>query len=303
MARIDLAAPGIALVFLACACGPQENGPPLGGDEVDREVHETEGEAQRGTRLTDDAGRTHRFEEAPDRILSLVPAATEVILALDGRKRLVGRTDFDTLAAVRSLPSVGGGLEPNLEVLLELDPELVIRYAAESDPGTPRQLDRVGVPHFAVQPESVQDIRRMVERLGAILGRTEAAARELEELDRRLAEVEAAVADRPRPRVAYLISGRPLWAASEGTFVDELLEVAGGTNVFRDLPAPYAEVSLEALLDREVDRILLVEGETAPPGVPSNEVTTVPGYTRSPSLALPEAARTLAERLHPEAFP
>ncbi len=282
----------LSIVLLSCT----EHEPEQPRDPVD----EPSGQA---IRLTDDAGALHELPQPPARIVSLVPAATEIIIALGEEDRLVARTDFDTTSVLHALPSVGGGLEPNIERLLSLAPALVIRFDARSDPTTPERLDRAGIPHFAVGPERIEDIRRTVRNLGTLVGRKELSEEQIRNMDRELSDVRAAVAGRPPRRVAYLLGGSPPWVAGSGTFVDEILTAAGGENVFDDLPARYAEVSLETLVSRDIEIILVVEGEPLPSGIALDRVERVSTLTRSPGLRLAEAARELARLLHPTALP
>ena len=287
----------LLLPLLVVACGdpaPAPNESTELADHIDRENDVT---------VVDASGRAHHFPTPPERVVSLVPSATEAVLALGKASVLIGRTDYDDHPEVRQLPSVGGGLQPNIETLLGLDPELVIRFDAESDPFTPDRLDRAGIPHFAVRPDRIDDIHLMVEHLGAILDRQEEAVAHLQAMDEALGEIREAVSDRPRPRVAYLLGGTPPWVAGKDTFIHELLEIAGAENVFSDLASQYGEVSLEAIARRDPDWILVVEGAPIPPNLPTPErVKPVSPLTRSPTLRLAEAAWELAADLHPDVF-
>jgi iron complex transport system substrate-binding protein len=288
--------PAIPVLLLLSACLPSD-----GSDAPLEDLSDWALESDEPRRLVDDAGREHRLSAPPTRIVSLVPSATEVLVELGAHHLLVARTDFDTAQVVRSIPSVGGGLQPSLEVLLALKPDLVIRFGAETDPFTPQGLDRAEVPHFAVRPERISDVRRMVKNLGRIVGRTEVADLALERLDAGLDSVREEVRDRPRPKVAYLLGGSPPWVAGPENFIDELLEIAGAENVFGDLPRPYTEVSLETLVSRAPDLLLVVEGVPLPENLPAlSRVRRVSPLTRSPGLRLAEAARELARNLHPD---
>jgi iron complex transport system substrate-binding protein len=197
---------------------------------------------------------------------------------------------------------VGGGLEPSLETLILLEPELVIRFAGESDPSTPRRLEEAGIPQFAVRPDRIADVQSLLTDLGAITGRQQRAWELREEMDSTLDEVRARVGDRKRVKVAYILGGNPPWVAGPGTFIDELLGIAGGENVFSDLEALYGPVSPEEFLVRDVDLFLAPEGGDVL--LPS---TGVPLVRVSPEVELPgpDLARTawqLAEILHPQAF-
>ncbi|MBW3535716.1 MAG: helical backbone metal receptor [Gemmatimonadetes bacterium] len=252
----------------------------------------------------DAAGRLHAPEEPPGRIVSLVPSATETLRALGAGDRLVGRTRFDTADAIGHLPSVGRGLEPDMESLLALEPDMVIRFAGPSDPDTPERLDRAAIPHFAVRPDGVDDVREMIRELGALVGREAEAASLVADMDRGIAAVRSRVAGRDPVRVAYILGGSPPWVAGSGTFIHELLEAAGGINVFEDLGDLYAPVSVEALLARDVDLFVIAPGAELDRRVrdraPAREA---PGGLEAPGPELAAAAAALARLLHPGAWP
>ncbi len=252
--------------------------------------------------LVDAAGAQHTFEAAPRRIVSLVPSATEALLQMGVANRLVGRTDYDRTAELASLPSVGGGLQPNLEILVSLDLDLVIRFAGASDRATAERLTELGIPHYAVQPDGIEDVLTIIRDLGRIMGTSDAADTLLREIGDALDDVARRVAELPQPRVVYLLGGDPPWVAGPGTYIDELMALAGGKNVFDDLGPLYAPVSMEALLDRDLDLILLSEGLTSPSPLAHVPSAFLPASVEIPGPGLGQAARDIARLIHPDAF-
>lgn len=253
-------------------------------------------------RVEDDAGRSLTLSAPPERIVSLVPSATEILVALGAADRIVGRTDFDTLPPVDTLPSVGEGLRPSVERIVTLEPDLVIRFAAASDRSTPRRLDDLGIPHMAVRPDRIDDVRRIVASLGSVTGRTEVADSLLEAMNGALADVAERVRQLPTRRVAFVVGGSPPWVAGPDTFIDELLEVAGAENVFEDLDDLYGPVSREAFVSRSIDAVLAVEGTDLRLPDPDLPVRRVPADIQTPGLDLGRSAETLARAIHPGAF-
>ena len=252
--------------------------------------------------LVDDAGTRHTFEAAPRRMVSLVPSATEALLAMALANRLVGRTDYDQMPELAGLPSVGGGLQPNLEILVSLDLDLVIRFAGDSDLTTAQRLTELGIPHFAVQPNGIEDVVTIIGDLGRIMDTSDAADLMLREIRDALDDVARRVAELPRPRIVYLLGGDPPWVAGPGTYIDELMTVAGGKNVFDDLDLLYAPVSMEALLDRDLDLILLSDGLTPPSPLAHVPSVVLPTSVEIPGPGLGRAARDIARLIHPGAF-
>jgi iron complex transport system substrate-binding protein len=250
--------------------------------------------------IVDDAGRTVLFEAAPKRILSLVPSATEVLLALGVEGLLVGRTEYDLDPRMSSLPSVGGGLEPSLETIVALTPDLVIHFMAESDLGTPRILDSAHIPRLVVRPDDIGDIRRIVAILGRSVGRRIEAAELIDRVDRELSEVAETVRLAPKRRSAFLLGGDPPVVAGSGTYLHELIEVAGGENVFADIGDLYAPVSLETFVRRRVEAILVLGEAGVPDALAGIPVHVVPAQL--PGLSVGIYARDIARIFHPELF-
>ena len=273
------------------------------GERVPADADDPEGpRASYPLQLVDDAGTRHTFEAAPRRMVSLVPSATEALLAMALADRLVGRTDYDRMPELTDLPSVGGGLQPNLEVLVSLDLDLVIRFAGDSDLATAERLTELGIPHFAVQPDGIEDVLAIIRDLGRITGASDAAEVLLNGIQINLDDVARRVAALSKPRVAYLLGGDPPWVAGPGTYIDELIGLAGGRNVFDDLGLLYAPVSMEALLDRDLDLILLSNGLTKPPPLAHVPSAVLPASVEIPGPGLGQAARDIARLIHPGAF-
>ena len=285
----------LVVTLVGCDASPGQRA-PAGTDGP-----ETAG-ASYPVQLVDAVGRLHTFEAAPRRIASLVPSATEALLAMGLADRLVGRTDFDRVPELDGLPSVGGGLQPNLEILVSLDLDLVIRFAGDSDLATAERLTELGIPHFAVQPDGIEDVLTIIRDLGRIAGASDAADTMLREIRDTLDDVVRRVGNLPKPRVAYILGGDPPWVAGPGTYIDELMALAGGKNVFDDLGPLYAPVSMEALLDRDLDLILLSNGLTPPSPLAHVPSAVLPSSVEIPGPGLGQAARDIAVLIHPGAF-
>lgn len=253
--------------------------------------------------VVDASGRSLRFDHPPVRVLSLVPSVTRALIEMGAGTALVGRTDYDTMASVQALPSVGGGLQPDLERVLTLGPDLVVRFGGEQDAVTPPALDARGIAHLAVRPDRVADVRAIVAQLGRVMGRTEAADSLVAALDRYLADVRARVAGQKRVRVVYLLGGTPPWVAGPRTYVSDLLDAAGADNAFADLADLYTPVSLEDLLSRDVDAFVIARGTQVSPRLAQRApVLEVSPDIESPGTSLGRSAEELARVMHPAAF-
>lgn len=277
----------LVLLLLCAGCGRE------GGD---RPANATAGE---GHTFVDADGRDVRLHVPVRRVISLVPSATQTLEALGARSTLVARTDYDTASWAAALPSVGGGLEPSMETIVSLHPDVVIRFGGPQDPRTPSRLDDLGVPHLAIRPDDVQDVLDIVRLLGRLTGRDDEAAALAARLTAQLDSVGARWADAPLVRTTYVLGGDPPWVAGPGTYVDDLIRMAGGVNVFADLGTLYAAVSPEELVERDVDVVLLSAGSSfdrsVVRGTPVVEVGDVVGI---PGPTVGEAARLVARALH-----
>lgn len=300
-----------ALCLLAAAaglggCGGTETPGPNPEEGADRSVQEDApsfpGDS---TVFVDAAGRRHALDGPARRIVSLVPSATETIHALGADERLVGVTDYDRWPWADTLPSVGGGLDPNLEALVALRPDAVVRFEGEQDPRTPARLDELGIRHVAVRPVSLDDVYETNRIVGALTGRREAADSLTRQIRRGLAHLSESVASLPRKRVAFMLGGSPPWVSGPGTYVSEILAVIGGDNVFDDLDRPYAPVSPEELRSRPIDVVLVSQEGTYDGALtPDARIEVVGDALDAPSPDVVSEARSVAEAIHgSEAIP
>jgi iron complex transport system substrate-binding protein len=264
--------------------------------------------------VVDDAGRTIELRGPAQRVISLIPAQTEIITLLAGTDVLVARTRWDIDPALAELPSIGNALTPSVEWLAARRPDLVIAWPDAQSRDVVQRLSDIGIPVYASRVESIAEIRSVIERLGVLLGRTERADSLIAAIDAQLDSVRSLVAGRPRPSVLYLLNVSPPMAAGPGTFVDELIDLAGGTNVFSDLRQLWPQVSLEEIVRRQPDVIVRpsenaltdpLAGIASQPGwrelaaVRERRVYGVsPYFYNRPGAGVGEAARGLAERIH-----
>ena len=288
---------GITLLglFLAMGCGE-------GGSEVpDGEPGFDQASTAQDIRLLDASGDTLVLAKRPTRIIALIPSVNQVIVDLGATELLVGRTDYDSLSVLASLPSVGGGIGANLETMIALAPELVIGFHGASDARTRDRLQALGIPHLGVRPDGILDVRAIIEQVGQITGRETQAAAMVRAMDAQLDSVRAAVAGLPPVQAGYLLGGTPPLAAGPGTFLEELLTLAGATNVFGDLTELYAPVSAETILARQIDVLLLTEGaEVDARLLEGRRIVRIPSWVQVPGPALAEAAWLVARGIHSE---
>lgn len=208
--------------------------------------------------VTDAAGRRVDIPDQPQRIVSLIPSVTETLFAIGAGDRLVAVSDYTNYPEeAKQLPSVGSYAAPSLESILSYNPDLII---ATTD-GTPlalvRQLDRLGIPVFATSSDTVAQALTAIESLGRITGCETTAAKLVDDMRQRLAAIREQLSKKQRIHVLACVMLRPLTVAGPGTFVDDLVRLAGGANVVQSGPTPYPTWNPESLLVANPEAIIL----------------------------------------------
>jgi ABC-type Fe3+-hydroxamate transport system substrate-binding protein len=252
---------------------------------------------------------------APARIVSLNPTSTELLFAIGAGPRVVGRTHWDTWPdSARLVPDLGPGLRPNVEAVLARHPDLVILYASADNRTAADQLRAAHVPVIALKVDRLEDFRRATMLLGVATGERERARTVVDTVDRTLERVRAATASLPHPTVFWHVWDAPIITIGRGSYLDELLTIAGGRNVYEDITAPSAPVALEDIIRRD-PRIILagVEGAAhmrtsaawrAVGAVRNGHIAVIDtNLVGRPSSRLGEAAVHIARLLHPGVLP
>jgi iron complex transport system substrate-binding protein len=263
-------------------------------------------------------GQTITLAAPPRRIISLVPSATELIFALGGEARLVGVTDYcDFPPAARQKPSVGGMIDPSLETMVAMRPDLVIATDSGNQRETFVQLHRLGIPVYQVHATRVAEAMDVLRRMGGLTGRQAAVAELSARLQARIDAVVRAVRGRPRPRVLYVLWPEPLIVPGRDALVTELIQLAGGDSITAAEANDYPRYSLEAAVARAPEVIVLARHGTGTgplprqqwdrlanlPAVRAGRVHPLDGnlvHRYGPRMV--DGLEALARVVHPEAF-
>lgn len=271
-----------------------------------------------GFTARDMLGREVTLAAPPRRIISLVPSVTEIVFALGAESALAGVTDFcDYPAAARQKPRVGGMIDPSLEAIVALQPDLVIATTEGNREETVAQLKRLGIPTYLVAAHRVSDVTALIVRVGELTARRDAASALVARLEQRITAVTRAVLGRPRPRVLYVLWPEPLIVPGRASLVTELIRLAGGESITASEGDSYPRYSLEAAVARAPDVVLLanhgagtgpIEEEkwrslTKLPAIRAGRLHRVNGdllHRYSPRLV--DGLEQLARAIHPEAF-
>ena len=184
------------------------------------------------------------------RVVSLSPSITRILLAIDAGDAIVGVDRYSQcLERVRHQPSLGGLFTPDLERTLELEPSLILAVESAQQSAYLELMRARGVRVETFRGHTLDDVLASFRRIGALVGRAERGAALAERVRRELAEL-AAASGQARPSVAIVIESEPLYVVGGGSFVNDLIEAAGGRNSFADLADPYPRVGLEVLAER-----------------------------------------------------
>ena len=268
-----------------------------------------------GRLVTDETGRRVNVPDHPQRLVSLAPSITETVYALGLGDRLVGDTDYcDYPAEAKSKPHVGAVLNPSLEKIVALKPDLVLGIAEANRRETADQLDRLGIPLYGLTAHSLDDTLRSIADLGRVLDNEAAAQSLVETLTKRVDAVDRRVAGQPRPKVLFVTWYRPLITAGPHTFVADVIRRAGGISISDDLTGDWPRLSLEEVLVRDPDIILFPSGTALSPGleefshmtgwknlraVKNHQMYFVSEAIIHPSPRLVDALEEVARALHP----
>jgi len=267
-----------------------------------------------------------RSPAAPKRIISLVPAVTEMLFAIGAGDRVVAVSSYDAFPPeVKRLPNVGALIDPNVERILSLKPDLVVVYGSQVD--LKQQLARAGIGVFDYRHAGLPDVTTTIRSLGERTGDAARANALGDRIDRGLLDIRARIQGRPRPRTLVVfgrerLALRGLYASGAIGFMNDMLGVAGGTNVFADVKLQAVQASTEQILAKRPEVILEVRAANSafPMADRDSELAvwrvlaSVPAvrdkrvvFLFDDRLVIPgprvvEGTEVMARALHPEAF-
>jgi ABC-type Fe3+-hydroxamate transport system substrate-binding protein len=259
----------------------------------------------------DFGGELPRFPAPPRRIVSMNPATTDLLFAVHAGSRIVGRSKWDLYPdSAVLIPSLGDALRPNVEAVLGARPDLVILYASADNRPAYDRLRAANVAVVALRIDRIEHFDRAARLLGHLTGSAEAGGVVADSVQRTIARVRAATQGLDRPRVFWRIWDAPLITIGRGSFLSQLVDIAGARNVYEDIEAPSQQVTFEDVVRRDPEFVLVgPEGGAVVTRDPAWRAiravregrvrivdTTLVGR---PSVRLGEAAVHLAQLLHP----
>jgi iron complex transport system substrate-binding protein len=295
-------------------------GVPLGGPVA---AHAQSADTDFPLTITDDSGTTTTFNAPPQRVVSLNPGLTEITFALGHGDALVAVDSFSDYPeeAKAVQPRLTTYPNPSIETLVALKPELVLSLAESDD--TLAQIRQQGIPVLKFLPKDFDATVEMVRTMSRLYGSPDAGEAVATDMLTRRDAVVAAVADAPRPRVLEELDAsepdKPFVAGPNG-FYGQLIDLAGGTNIFADLPGDVGQVGAESIVQRDPEIIILTDADLPFNPQTPEMVAARPGWNTTtavrshaiyavqaalygtPGPRLAQGLEDLARLLHPDRF-
>ncbi|HET7112649.1 MAG TPA: cobalamin-binding protein [Pyrinomonadaceae bacterium] len=252
-----------------------------------------------------------------DRVISLAPNLTEIVFALGGGDRLVGNTTYcDYPAEAKTVAKVGDSLQPSLERIIALRPQVVLISTASQLEVFTQQLKNQNIAVFVTDPRDLDGVFRSIENVGQILGQTEQTSLLVNKLRERTTAVAQAVQRAQPVRVFYQVSAEPLYTIGKDAYVTDLIRRAGGVSVTADVPGAWPKYSSESALAARPDAIILPTGgsmgaansavaealRNSPAALAGRVYKINDDLLARPGPRLVDGLEALAQALHPEAF-
>jgi iron complex transport system substrate-binding protein len=208
--------------------------------------------------FTDEVGRKVEVAGVPQRIISVAPSITETLFALGLGDRVVGVSSYCKYPPeALKKEKIGGYVNPSLEKIVALKPDLVVAIAEGDLRAFVDKLAGLKIPVFIVNPADVSGVLTSIRNIGNVTSSSPAARKLTRTMEERIRAVQARIQGRPRTRVLQVLSLDPLLSVGKGTFVDDLIRLAGGRNIAEDAGGKYPRLSMEEVLAQNPEVILL----------------------------------------------
>lgn len=268
--------------------------------------------------------REQNAAAVPTRIVSLIPAVTEILFAIGAGPQVAAVSSFDTYPPeVKKLPRVGALIDPDVEKILSIHPDLVILFATQTT--LREQLERAHIPVYVYRDAGLADVLTTLRDVGARVGREKPAAELARRIEARIDAVRRRVAGQPRPRTLIVFDReklvlRGIYASGGVGFIHDMVNAAGGDNVFADVKQRAVQATTELILARRPEIILELRADPRDAAARAREVavwnrlTSLPAVrsahvyfidqqkTVVPGPRVAEAVELIARTIHPEAF-
>jgi len=263
--------------------------------------------------VTDETGRTVTVPDHPHRIISLVPSVTDAIFALGAAADVVAVSDYTAYPHEATLkPSIGSILNPSLETIVSLHPDLLLAMKTQTGAGAVDKMRALGIPIYLVDPHGIEGIFHSILALGDALNRRPQADTLVAHLRQRVQAVRDRVRDKPVITVFMPIAYDPVITIGKGAFVTEMIAAAGARSVTDDLTQEWPRIGIELVVQRAPQALILMQdakvsiamlrqrpGWRTVPAVITGTVYHVDHRLDLPSPVAIDALEDLSRQFHP----
>jgi len=268
--------------------------------------------------FVDDAGRKLFFAKTPIRVVSLAPSITEMLFSLGLDEQIVGVTDYCDFPAGAKAKTKVGYSNPNVETLVALQPDLVLAPREFFRADLQAKLEQLKIPVFVFDARTFEDIPLHVQTLGRIVDRSTEANAVARAIRQRTAEIRRKVEALSPKRVLYVLNSQPLITVGPGSFIHQMIGIAGGTNVAAAATVPYPRLSMETVLKEDPEVLVFPVGDVE--SIPRSEQQQWQRWAslsavkqgrlhevssnllNRPGPRIVEGLEQLAKAIHPEVF-
>ncbi|MBS1809367.1 MAG: cobalamin-binding protein [Acidobacteria bacterium] len=264
--------------------------------------------------FTDETGRQIALTPNPQRIISLAPNITETLFALGLGERVIGVTTYcDFPVEAKAKEKVGDTLKPNLERIIALKPDLVLISTASQLEKITQQLDQLNIPIFITNPKTVAEVLTSIRKLGEITGTSQQAETLTLAMQTKIRESQQIVTNQSLPKVLYVLQLSPLITAGKNTFINDLIQMAGGQSISGEEAADYPQFSRETAIARAPEVIIvpqshgtelvnveaIKQGFAITPAVKNNRIVSVnPDLIDRPGPRIVDGLEALRKAIH-----
>jgi iron complex transport system substrate-binding protein len=208
--------------------------------------------------LIDEIGRKAEVPHSAKRIVSMAPSITEILFALGLNEEIVGVTDFcDYPEAALTKPRIGGFVNPSIEMIVSLKPDLIIATRDGNRKETIRRLSDLGFSVYVVNPKGFDGVMKTIQNIGEIVGRQDESRRTIKDMTTRKEKVVRLTSSLPKPKVFFQVGNAPIITVGRGTLADDLIHLAGGKSISRNETLSYPLYSIETILSKAPEIIIM----------------------------------------------
>jgi iron complex transport system substrate-binding protein len=267
--------------------------------------------------FTDEMGRQVRIPYPAKRIISLAPSITEILFALGLDEEVAAITNFcDYPETVLNKPRIGGFVNPDIEKIVSLKPDLIIGIRDGNRIDTVHRLNDSGFPVYLIDPKGFDGVMRTIKNIGDVVGREKESRKMIKEMVNKREKIITLTQSLPKPKIFFQLGDAPMVTVGKGTLADDLIRLAGGRSISEDESVSYPVYSIETVLLKAPEIIIMTsmdskknsphlvkkwESWKSIPAVRTNSIYVIDSnLVDRPTLRIVEGLEALVRIIHPE---